>query len=115
MHFSFANHFDGHISKIAHYGFDVTANIANFSKLGRLYLYEGGMGQFRQASGDFGFTHTGWSNHQNILWGDFVAQIFIQLHAAPAIAKCYGNSALGGLLANDVLVEFRGDFSGGHK
>ena len=115
LHFGFTNHLDRHISKIAHYRFDVTAHIANFSKLGCLYLDEGGMRQFCQASGDFSFTHTGWANHQYILWRDFVAQIFIQLHAAPAIAKCDGNSTFGGLLANDVLVEFRGDFSGGHN
>ena len=45
---------------------------------------------------------------------DFLAQRLTDLHAAPAIAQRDGDGALGGVLADDVLVEFGDDFFRGH-
>ena len=44
---------------------------------------------------------------------DFLAQRIFDLHAAPAIAQRDGHRALGGALADDVLVELRRRFRGG--
>ena len=48
----------------------------------------------------------GQADHQDIFRCYLVAQIVVQLHAAPAVAQSNGNSALGGLLTHNVFVQF---------
>jgi hypothetical protein len=43
-----------------------------------------------------------------------VAQLFVDLLAAPAVAQGDGHGALGGWLPDDVVVELGDDFLGGH-
>ncbi len=46
--------------------------------------------------------------------GHFDAQLFGQLHPAPAVTQGDGDGALGIVLADDMAVEFVDDFAGSH-
>src|SRR5690606_38615175 len=91
---------------------DVAADVTDFGELRGFDLDERRAGEPRKAARDFGFADTGWPDHQDVLRRDFVAQVFRQLHAAPAVAQRDCHGALRGMLADDVLVEFGGDFAG---
>ena len=113
-HFLFAVHLDRHVHQVAHDGFHVATHIAHLGELGRFDLDEGRVGQFGQAPGDLRFADAGGPDHQDILGRDLGAQFLGQLHAPPAIAQRNGDCALGGVLANDVFVQFVNNLAGGH-
>jgi hypothetical protein len=75
-------------------------------------LMNGRVGQPRQAPRDLGLADAGRPDHQDVLRRDLVAQRLGHLLAAPAVAQRDGDGALGGRLADDVLVEFVDDFLG---
>ena len=43
-----------------------------------------------------------------------MAQLFVELHAAPAVAQCNSHGALGAVLADDKAVQFADDFAWSH-
>jgi hypothetical protein len=51
---------------------------------------------------------------QDILGRNLAAQRFVDLDAAPAVAQRNGDSALGFVLPDDVLVQFLDDLAGCH-
>ena len=112
--FLLAQQLDRRISQITNDRFDVAADVADFRELGGFDLDERRVGQFGQATGDLGFTDTGRADHQNVFRGDFNAQLFGQLHPAPAIAQGNSDGALGIVLADDMAIEFVDDFTGSH-
>ena len=114
VHGSLARQLDGGIRQVAHDGFHVAADIADLGKFGGFYLDERCIGQPCQPSCNLGLADTGRADHEDVLRGDFSTQWIIHLHAAPAIAQGNGDGALGGILADDVLVQFLDNFSGGH-
>ena len=114
LHFLLAHHLDRSIHEVADDRLHVAADIAHLGELGGFDLDKGGVGQLGQSPGDFGLAHARWPNHQNILWRDFVAQLRLHSHPPPAVAQRDGNGTLGGILADDVFVQFLGDLSGGH-
>ena len=71
-----------------------------------------------QAARNFGFADAGRADHENIFRRDFLSQRFRHLAAAPAIPQRDCDRALGGMLADDMFIEFVDDFlrgHGGHK
>ena len=64
---AFAHFFLGGVQRIfqqiADDGFNVTANIADFSKFGSFHFDKRRFGQFGQAAGNFGFADPGGANH----------------------------------------------------
>ena len=61
--------------------------IAHFGELSGFNFDERRVSQFRQTASNFGFTNTGWADHQNVFWRHFMAQLFVELHAAPAVTR----------------------------
>ena len=59
------------------------------------------------------FSHAGRADHHDVFRDDRTCEIFGELLAAPAVADGDGHGALGGGLADDVLVELGDDFLGG--
>ena len=102
---------DAFLHQVAHDRLDVAAHVAHFGELRGFGLDEGRVGEFGQATGDFGLTHARGPDHENVLGGDFRVQRFGHAAAAPAVAQSHGHGALGLVLADDVLVEFAHDFS----
>ena len=47
--------------------FNILADVAHLGELGGFNLDEGCIGQLRQATGDFSFTHAGRADHQDVL------------------------------------------------
>ena len=86
LHLRFANHLDRNIGQVPDNRLHVASDIADFGELGRFNFDEGGVGQSGQSSRDLGFTDAGRADHQDIFWRYLVAQIVVQLHAAPAVA-----------------------------
>ena len=113
-HFLFSRHFDGDLDKIADDRVNFPPNIAHFGEFGRLDLDEGRLGEPGQPARDFGLAHAGGADHENVLRRDFGPQRRVDLLAPPAVAQGNRHRALGGLLADDVLVEFLDDFPRGH-
>ena len=68
-------------------------------------LTNGAFASLRQPARDLGLADAGRPDHQDVLRRDFLAQRLAHLHAPPAVAQRDGDGALGGLLADDVLVE----------
>ena len=93
---------------------DVLADVADLGELGRLDLDERRVGQPRQAARDLGLADAGGADHQDVLRRDLVAQLLVDLLAAPAVAQRDRHRALGVVLADDVAVEFGDDLLRGH-
>ena len=113
-HFLFAQQLDRRVGQVTNDRFDIATDVADFGELGRFDFDERRVGEFGQATGDLGFTDTGRADHQDVLWRYFNAQLFGQLHPAPAVTQRDGDGALGIVLADDVAIEFVDDFTGSH-
>ena len=114
LHFCFAQHLDGHIRQITNDGFHVAADVADFGEFGGLHFQKRGIGQFCEAPGNLGFTHTRGTDHQDVLGSDLIAQAAVQLHPAPAISQGDSHRPLGFFLAHDVFVELVDNLTGSH-
>src|SRR3546814_4140601 len=78
----------------------VTADIADFSELGRLHLYERRVGQLGQAARNFGLAAARGAYHQDVLGRHFVPKRVGQALPPPAVAQRHGDSPLGLLLTD---------------
>jgi hypothetical protein len=67
------------------------------------------------AARDFRLAHPGGADHEDVLGGDFVAQRFFHLLAAPAVAQGDGDGTLGLGLPDDVTIELGDDLLRGHR
>ena len=103
---------DGDLQQLAHHGLDVAPDVPHLGELGGLHLVEGRLGEDRQAPRDLGLADAGRPDQDDVLGGDFVAQLRRDLAAAPAVAQRHGHRALGAVLADDVPVQLRDDFKG---
>ena len=106
--------FDGGIGKVADDLFDVLADITDFGKARGFHLHERRVGQRGQPACNFGFANTGGADHQNVFRHHFIAQLRRKLCPPPAVAQGNRHGALGGMLADDVAVEFGNDLARGH-
>ncbi len=109
--FFFFEHFDGEFGEVADHGLDIAADVADFGKLGGFDFEEGSLGEFGESSCDLGFTDAGGTDHQDIFGSDLVAEFGADLLSAPTVAECDGNGAFGGILSDDVAVEFADDLA----
>ena len=114
-HLLLARHLDGDVGQLLDDRVDVAADVADLGELGRLDLHERRVGELRQAARDLGLADAGRPDHQDVLRRDLLAQRLGHLHAAPAVAQRDGHRALGGVLADDVLVEFLDDLARGER
>ncbi len=80
--------------------------VAHFGVLAGFHLDEGRVDKVGEPPGDFGFSHAGGTDHDDVFGCDFARKGFLQLLPPPAIAHGHGNGPLGGVLANDVAIEF---------
>ena len=110
----FAHHVDGSFDQIAHHGFDVAADVADFGVFRGFHFDERAARQPRKATGDFGLADAGWADHQNILGKNIFGDLRRKLLAADAIAQSDGDGALRRVLPDDVLVELRDDLARRH-
>ena len=107
----FAHHVDGDLDQVADHGFDVAADVADLGKLRGFDLEERRVGELGEAARDLGFADAGGPNHDDVLGHDVVGDVGRQLLAALAVAQRNGHGALGGRLADDVLVELGDDLA----
>ena len=91
---------------------DVAADIADLGELGRLDLDERRIGELGQPPRDLGLADAGRSDHQDVLGQHLLAQLVVELLAAPAIAQGDGHGALGVALTDDVAIELGHDLAG---
>jgi len=111
VEFFFADHVDRGFDQVADHGFDVAADVADLGVLRGFHFYEWAAGETREASRDFRFADAGRTDHQNIFRQDFLGEFGGKFLAANAIAQGHGHGALGGGLADDVLIELGDDFA----
>ena len=109
-----AYHFHGGIGQIANNRIHFLTDVAHFGEFGRFNFDERRIRQLSQTTGDFSFTDTGRADHQDIFRGHFMAQLFVELHATPAVTQSNRHRTLGVVLADDVLIQFADDFAWGH-
>src|SRR5437660_4238519 len=100
------------LDQVAHDLFDVAADITDLGEFRRLDFQERRARKPRQAPRNLGLADPGRPNHQDVLWQHFLAQLLIELHAAPAVAPRDRNRALGVALPDDEAVEFGNDLAG---
>lgn len=103
---------DADLHEIAHDLLHVAAHIADLREFRGLHLDEGRAGELGETTGNLRLADAGRTDHQDILGHDLVAQLVVELLAAPAVAQRNGNRALRVLLSDDVAVELRHDFPG---
>ena len=77
-------------------------------------LEEGRVGELGEAAGDLGFADAGGADHDDVFGHDVVGELGGELLPAHAVAQGDGDGALGGVLADDVLVELGDDLARGH-
>ena len=102
----FASGADGRFNEIADDLLHVPPDIADLGEFGGLNFQEGRIGKLCQTPRHFGFSNTGWPDHQDILWRYLIADGRVCLFTAPAIAQGDGHSALGLCLANNMAIKF---------
>ena len=90
---------------------DVAADIADLGEFRRLDLDEGRAGELGKAARDLGLADAGRPDHQDVLGQNLLAQLVVELLAAPAVAERNGDGALGVALADDVAVELGNDLA----
>ncbi len=112
--FLFARLLDRGLHQVADDRIDVLADVTDFGELGRLDFDEGRIGEPRQPPRDLGLAHAGGPDHQDVLGRDLLAQRLGHLLAAPAVAQRDRDRALGGVLPDDMFIQFVNDFLGGH-
>ena len=103
---------DAGLEQVADDLIDVAADIADLGELGGLDLDEGRAGELGEAPRDLGLADAGRADHQDVLGQDLLAQLLVELLAAPAVAERNGDGALGVALADDVAVELGDDLAG---
>ena len=108
-----AHEADAGFEQVADDLIDVAADIADLGELGRLDLDEGRAGELGQAARDLGLADAGRPDHQDVLGQHLLAQLVVELLAAPAVAERDGDRALGVALADDVAVELGDDLAWG--
>ena len=113
-HRFFTNQLDRNVHQIANDAVDFTADVADLGEFGCFDLDEGCFGESCEAARNFCLADAGRADHQYVLRRDLATQWFVYLHATPAIAQGYCDCALCVILADDMLVQFLDDFSGGH-
>ncbi len=109
----FAHHVDGDLDEVADDGFDIAADVADLGELRGFDFEEWRVGELGQAARDLGFADAGGADHDDVLRHDLFGEIGRELLAAHAVAQCDGHGALGGLLADDIFVQFGDDFARG--
>jgi hypothetical protein len=114
LHFRLAGLLDRHVDQVANDRVDIAADIADLGELRGFDLDEWGIGQPRKATRDLGLADTGRADQQDVLRRDLGTQRVGHLLAPPAVAQRDRNRTLRTVLADDVLVQFVNDFSGGH-
>ena len=102
---------DRDLDQVAHDLLDVAADIADLGELGRLDLQERRAGKPREAARNLGLADAGRPDHQDVLRQHFLAQLLVELHAAPAVAQRDRDRALGVALADDEAVELGNDLA----
>jgi len=103
---------DGNLHQVADDLLDVAADIADLGELGGFHFKKRRAGQPRQPAADLRLADAGRPDHQDIFRQHFLAQLVVELQAAPAVAQRDGDRALGVVLADDEAVEFGNDFAG---
>ena len=106
-----AHEADAGFEQIADDLIDVAADIADLGELRRLDLDEGRAGKLGEAARDLGLADAGRPDHQDVLGQNLLAQLIVELLAAPAVAERNGDGALGVALADDVAVELGNDLA----
>jgi hypothetical protein len=71
------------------------------------------MGQMCKSARYLCFADTGRSNHQNVFGYDFVAQFLAEQPSSVSVAQCNSDSALSGVLADNVSIKFGDDLPRG--
>ena len=103
---------DADLDQVADDLLDVAADIADLGELGRLDLDERRAGELGQPARDLGLADAGRADHQDVLRQHLLAQLVVELLAAPAVAQRDGDGALGVGLADDEAVELGDDLAG---
>ena len=106
------DHADGDVGQVADHAFDVAADVADLGVLGGLDLEERGADELGQPAGDLGLADAGGADHDDVLGRDVLAHLGRQLLPPPAIADGDGHGPLGGVLADDVFIQFGDDLTG---
>ena len=106
-----ADHVDAELDEIADHRLDVAADVADLGELRRLDLDERRLREPRQPARDLGLADAGRPDHQDVLRRDLLGQLRRQLLPAHAVAQRDRDGALGGRLADDVLVELGDDLA----
>ncbi len=99
--------------EVSHHRFDVSADIADFRKLGRLDLDEGSAGELREAAGDFGLANAGRADHEDVLQGRISSRSAAGSCLTPEpVSQGDGDGPFRGRLAHDVAVQLGDDLPG---
>ena len=107
------DHADGGLDEVADHAFDVAADVADLGELGRLDLHERSADEAGETAGDLGLADAGRADHEDILGKHLSPDVLSQLPAAPAVTDGDGDGSLGGVLADDVAVQFGDDLTRG--
>src|SRR5260370_10280934 len=106
----FADHIDPDLHQVANHRFHIATNVTDLGEFRGFHLQKWRIGQSRQTSCDLRLGNTGGPNHDDVLGHDLFRQVGRKLLAAHAITQSDGHSALGFMLAYDVLVQLGYDF-----
>src|SRR5262249_968559 len=85
----------GDLDEVPDHRFDVTPDVADLGKLGRLDFEKRRVGEPGEAAGNFGLTHAGRADHDDVLRYDVLGELLWQFLPAYSISEGDGDRALG--------------------
>jgi hypothetical protein len=104
---------DRRADEVSDHALHIPSHIADFGKFGGLNFNKRRLCQLSKSPGDLGLSHSRGTDHEDVFGQDVVALFLGELLAPVAVAQSDGNRLLGGVLADDVLVELGDGLTGG--
>ena len=103
----------GILRQIADNAFHITADIADFGKLGCFHFDKRRVDQLGKPAGNFGFADACRADHQDILRYDFIPEGFFHTASAVSVPQGDCDRLLGFILADNKTVQLMDNLAGG--
>lgn len=107
-------YFYGGIGQIVNNRIYFFIDVVYFGEFGCFNFDEWCICQFSQMMGDFSFIDIGWVDYQDIFWGYFMAQLFVELYVMLVVMQSNCYRMFGVVLVDDVFIQFVDDFVWGY-
>src|SRR4029453_6891008 len=110
----FAYEVNADLDQIADHRLDITPYVSNLSEFRGLDFQKRRIRKPSQSSSNLRLSNSSRADHYYVFWNDVLSEFCRELLPSDSVAKRDSNCAFGGMLADDVLVQFGDNLTRGH-